>query len=105
MQNSKITPKAAFVGFGEVNTPPEFIAPRCKVAADELAKRGITVMQAPIVNDDPVGNLAAAATAALSKMDFDVLVLCVAGWIPTWAVIRTIEPFKHKPMLLFYWLF
>ncbi|MBO4513564.1 MAG: hypothetical protein J5746_12440 [Victivallales bacterium] len=100
MQNSKITPKAAFVGFGEVNTPPEFIAPRCKVAAEELAKRGITVMQAPIVNDDPAGNLAAAATAALSKMDFDVLVLCVAGWIPTWAVIRTIEPFKHKPMLL-----
>ena len=100
MQNDKTAPRAAFVGFGEVNTPPEYIAPRCKAAAKELAKRGISVIQAPVVNDDPAGNMAAAACAELKKMDFDVLVLCVAGWIPTWAVIRTIEPFKHKPMLL-----
>ncbi|MDD5706839.1 MAG: hypothetical protein PHR35_13025, partial [Kiritimatiellae bacterium] len=29
-----------------------------------------------------------------------VLVLCVAGWIPSWAVLSVIEPFQHKPMIL-----
>lgn len=96
----KLTPNAALIGFGEVNTPPEFIGPRCKVAADELRKRGINVIETPIVNDDPAGNLAKAAVASLQGKDFDVLVLCVAGWIPTWAVVKAIEPFKHKPMLL-----
>jgi len=33
-------------------------------------------------------------------MDFDFLIVCVAGWIPSWAILRVIEPFKHKPMLL-----
>ncbi len=100
MMESKLTPRAAFAGFGEVNTPPEFIGPRCKAAADELRKLGITVFEAPIVNDDPAGKMAAAASDAMKAMDFDVLVLCVAGWIPTWAVVKTIEAFKHKPMLL-----
>ena len=28
------------------------------------------------------------------------MIICVAGWIPSWAVVRVIEPFKHKPMIL-----
>lgn len=95
------TSKAAFIGFGEVNTPTEFIKDRCANAANELRKRGIDVFETPIVNDDPAGAMAAAAAASLAGKDFDALVLCVAGWIPTWAVIRAIEPFKNKPMLLF----
>ena len=33
--------RAGFVGFGEVNTPREFIDNRCRIAADELKKRGL----------------------------------------------------------------
>ena len=97
----KSCPKIAFIGFGEVNTPPEFIHQRCAEAAEELRKRGLDVFEAPVVNDDPAGALSDAALASLQGREFDALVVCVAGWIPTWAVIRTIEPFKHKPMLLF----
>lgn len=32
--------------------------------------------------------------------EFDLLVVCVAGWIPSWAVFAVIEPFRHKPMVL-----
>ena len=92
--------KAGFVGFGEVNTPPEFIVTRCRTAADELKKRGVELLETPPVSDDPEGKNAARAVRDLSAGDFDALVVCVAGWIPTWAVIKTIEPFKHKPMLL-----
>ena len=33
--------RAGFVGFGEVNTPREFIVDRCRRAAEELRSRGI----------------------------------------------------------------
>ena len=36
--------RAGFVGFGEVNTPREFIDGRCRTAADELKKRGVELV-------------------------------------------------------------
>lgn len=92
--------RAGFVGFGEVNTPREFIDGRCKTAADELRKRGVELVETAPVSDDPAGSQAQRAVEELSKGDFDSLVVCIAGWIPTWAVIKVIEPFKHKPILL-----
>ncbi len=93
--------RAGFVGFGEVNTPREFIDGRVAEAAAELEKRGITLVKTAPVSDDPAGKQAARAVKELSAGgDFDALVVCIAGWIPTWAVIKVIEPFKHKPMLL-----
>ncbi|MBO7147187.1 MAG: hypothetical protein J6W81_05520 [Lentisphaeria bacterium] len=92
--------RAGFVGFGEVNTPREFIDNRCRIAADELKKRGVELFETAPVSDDPAGEQAQRAVEELSKGDFDALVVCIAGWIPTWAVIKVIEPFKHKPMLL-----
>lgn len=92
--------RAGFVGFGEVNTPREFIGDRCKTAADELRKRGVELIETAPVSDDPEGKQAQRAVEELSKGDFDSLVVCIAGWIPTWAVIKVIEPFKHKPILL-----
>ena len=32
--------------------------------------------------------------------EFDFIVVCIAGWIPSWAVIKTVHQFSHKPMLL-----
>ena len=92
--------RAGFVGFGEVNTPREFIAGRCREAAEELRKRGINLVETNPVSDDPAGANAARAVHELGAGDFDALVLCVAGWIPSWAVVKVAEPFRHKPILL-----
>ncbi len=100
MNGKEFKVRAGFVGFGEVNTPREFIDGRCRTAADELKKRGVELFETAPVSDDPQGLQAARAVEELSKGDFDALVVCVAGWIPTWAVMKVIEPFKHKPMLL-----
>ena len=100
MEMKKLNIRAGFVGFGEVNTPREFIDNRCQAAMEELQKRGVEIFATAPVSDDPAGEQAARAVKELSQYDFDALVVCIAGWIPTWAVIKVIEPFKHKPMVL-----
>ncbi|NLW87108.1 MAG: hypothetical protein GXY38_09570 [Planctomycetes bacterium] len=92
--------KAAFVAFAEVNTPREFIDSRSAGAAKLLEEAGIDLLLAPIVTDDSEGSAAAKALEVLAGKDFDVLILCIAGWIPSWAVLKVIEPFKHIPMVL-----
>ncbi len=92
--------RAGFVGFGEVNTPREFIDPRCSEAARWLLKHGVELTIADPVSDDPAGEQAARAAAQLAAEEWDVLVVCIAGWIPAWAVLRTIQQFRHKPMVL-----
>ncbi|HCE42938.1 MAG TPA: hypothetical protein DET40_05275 [Lentisphaeria bacterium] len=92
--------KAGFVGFGEVNTPREFIVGRCAAAIKLLAKEGLELFVAAPVCDDPDGKEAARAARELAQNDFDLLIVCVAGWIPSWAVFSVIEHFKHKPMIL-----
>jgi L-fucose isomerase-like protein len=93
--------KAGFVGFGEVNTPREFIDKRCAEAGRLLAQQGVELVQTAPVSDDPQGVEAARAVRELKAGgEFDLLIICVAGWIPSWAVFAVIEPFKHKPILL-----
>lgn len=98
MMNQKIT--AGFVGFGEVNTPREIINKKCREAVALVKSLGINVRTTGPVADDPAGSQADRAITELKSEDFDFLIVCVAGWIPSWAVLRVIEPFKHKPMLL-----
>ncbi len=92
--------RVGFVGFGEINTPEEFIDGRCADAANMLVEKGLELIVASPVCDDPQGREAERARTELGKEDFDLLVICVAGWIPSWAVFSVIEPFKHKPMVL-----
>ncbi|NLE29611.1 MAG: hypothetical protein GX629_08090 [Phycisphaerae bacterium] len=92
--------RAGFVGFGEVNTPREFITKRCDAAAKLLEEAGLELSVASPVCDDAQGREAARAVVELSGKDFDVLIICIAGWIPSWAVLSVIEPFKNKPMIL-----
>ncbi|HNS48818.1 MAG TPA: hypothetical protein PKM61_04750 [bacterium] len=94
----KIT--AGFVGFGEINTPRELVERKCGQAADYLASLGLTVKVVAPVADDPDGKQADRAAGELKRETFDLLVVCLAGWIPSWAVIRSIEAFKDKPVLL-----
>jgi L-fucose isomerase-like protein len=92
--------RAAFVGFGEVNTPRELIERKCGAARAALQAVGIDPVWTAPVSDDPLGKDVARARAELGQADFDVLIVCLAGWIPSHAVVDTISPFGHKPMAL-----
>ncbi len=93
--------RAGFVGFGEVNTPREIVERKCAAAARLLRKHGVELVAAAPVSDDPAGADAERACRELAAGgDFDLLVLCVAGWIPSHAVIAVADRFAHKPMLL-----
>ncbi|TSA29462.1 MAG: hypothetical protein D4R65_15145 [Verrucomicrobiaceae bacterium] len=89
-----------FVGFGEVNTPREIIERKCGSARAVLAGLGVNLLVTPPVSDDPAGNDVRRAIADLSAKRMDVLVVCIAGWIPSHAVISVISEFKHLPMVL-----
>jgi len=92
--------KAAFVGFGEVNTPIEIITDKCKTAAANLEKEGLSLKAVYPITDDYEEKDIKKAIDALSGEDFDALVVCIAGWIPTHAVVKVTEHFRHKPMVL-----
>ena len=92
--------KVAFVGFGEVNTPKELIVRKCAAAQEALQEEGLDLVSVFPVTDDYEEKDVKGAIATLKSEEFDVLVLCVAGWIPTHAVVKVAEPFRHKPMVL-----
>lgn len=93
-------PIAAFVGFGEINTPRKFIDGRVAEARTLLTDDGIDVISTGPVSDDPPGNDIQRAIGELKGKDVDLLILCVAGWIPTHAIISVAMEFRHKPMIL-----
>ena len=92
--------KIAFAGFGEVNTPVEIIERKCKAALDSIMVSGATVYPCFPITDDYEEKDVNKAISYFKDKDFDALVLCVAGWIPTHAVIKVAEQFRHKPMVL-----
>ncbi|HRU04304.1 MAG TPA: hypothetical protein P5137_00855 [Candidatus Brocadiia bacterium] len=92
--------RAGFVGFGEVNTPRELIVRRCDEARRLLEAQGLELVHTAPVSDDPAGAGVARARKELAAGGFDLLIACVAGWIPSHAVINVLEPFKHLPILL-----
>ena len=93
--------RAGFVGFGEVNTPREVIERKCAAARQRLAGLDIELAGTDPVSDDPEGRQADRAVRELKAGgDFDLLVVCVAGWIPSWAVLRVTDEFRHLPILL-----
>jgi len=92
--------KAAFVGFGEVNTPAEIILKKCKDAEASLIREGLDLISVYPVTDDYEEKDVKKAIAALENQSFDVLIVCIAGWIPTHAVVKVTEHFRHKPMVL-----
>ncbi|MEI6875364.1 MAG: hypothetical protein WCL50_09580, partial [Spirochaetota bacterium] len=91
---------AGFVCFGEVNTPKAVIVRKAEEAKRLLGGIGIDLVTTDPVSDDPEGRDVARAVRELGQGDFDLLILCVAGWIPSHAVISVLTPFRHKPLLL-----
>ena len=94
--------RIGFAGFGEVNTPKDIIVRKCAAALAALqAEDGVEIgAQVFPITDDYPGHDVTAAVNELKKGDFDALVLCIAGWIPTHAVITVAEQFKHLPVVL-----
>lgn len=95
-----VRPKAAFVGFGEVNTPKEIIQQKCDQAVAWLSSAGLDVNSTAPVCDDPQGETAQRAISELSAGKFDLMIACVAGWIPSHTVIRVVSEFRHLPIVL-----
>lgn len=92
--------QAGFVGFGEVNTPRDLINQKVGRAREELERLGLKLVTTDPVSDDPAGLDEARAREELALRDFDLLIVCLAGWIPSHTVIDVISPFAHKPMVL-----
>ena len=92
--------KAAFVGFGEVNSPKQQIDSKCRKALEEVKSLGIEVVTTDTVTDDPKGNNEKRAIIDLKESDFDFLIICIAGWIPSHSIITIASEFKFKPMIL-----
>ncbi len=92
--------KAAFVGFGEINSPQQLIKDKCLTAREEVESLGIEILTTDHVTDDPKGHDVKRAIEDLKKDEFDVLIICIAGWIPSHAVISITNEFKTKPMIL-----
>ncbi len=90
-----------FVCFGEVNTPIE----RLTIKHDDALKTlfvldNTKITDAGLVVDDPSYKTADLAVQILQKETLDCIILCVAGWVPTHAVIRVADHFRHMPVLL-----
>ncbi len=92
--------KVAFVGFGEVNTPKEIIVNKCEKAAKSLEQAGLDLISVYPITDDYEEKDIQKAVKALENKSFDMLVVCIAGWIPTHAVVKVTEYFKDSPMVL-----
>ena len=92
--------KVAFVGFGEVNTPIDIIIRKCEKAAAELEAEGLELVKTYPITDDYEEKDIKRAVAALEGEKFDSLVVCIAGWIPTHAVVKVTEHFRNVPMVL-----
>ena len=92
--------KVAFVGFGEVNTPIDIIVRKCSAAAEGLEKEGLELVKVFPVTDDYEEKDIKKALAALKGEEFDALVVCIAGWIPTHAVVKITEYYRDIPMVL-----
>jgi L-fucose isomerase-like protein len=92
--------RAAFVCFGEVNTPKEIIVAKFRTARQWLEEAGLELLATDPVSDDPEGKDVRRAVQGFSGQEFDLVVACLAGWIPSHAVVEVLDPFRHKPLLL-----
>jgi len=91
---------AGFVGFGEVNTPREIIEKKCSAAVTLLEQNNFNLTVTAPVSDDPGGKEADRAVSELKGKEYDFLIVCIAGWIPSHAVLKVTQEFSHIPILL-----
>lgn len=92
--------KIGFVCFGEVNTPFERLEIKHDYALKTLSRLDVDIKDGGIVVDDKEYKTADAAIEKLHGYDMDCLIICVAGWVPSHAVIHVTDVYRSIPMLL-----
>lgn len=92
--------KIGFICFGEVNTPFEQIERKHDGAINELEGLDAEIVDAGIVVDDSEYKTADRAIEILKGTEISSLVICLAGWIPSHAVVRVTDAFRYIPMVL-----
>ncbi len=92
--------KIAFAGFGEVNTPIEVIERKCKAAVESLQGENVEIYPFYPIRDDYEEKYVNEAVEYFTGKEFDAMVVCIAGWIPTHAVVKVIDKFRHVPTVL-----
>ncbi len=92
--------QVGFVCFGEINTPFERLQLKHDEALKALSEKVEGLIDAGVVIDDPEYKYADSALEKLAGKDFYCLVVAVAGWVPTHAVIKVLDHYRHLPMVL-----
>lgn len=92
--------KIGFVCFGEVNTPFERLEIKHDYALKTLSRLDVDIKDGGIVVDDKEYKTAEMAIEKLHGYDMDCLIICVAGWVPSHAVIHVTDVYRSFPMLL-----
>ncbi len=92
--------KIGFVGFGEINLQKSIVDKKCADALLVIQSISNKIVSTAPVADDEEYIECNRAIKELKAAEFDLLIVCIAGWIPAHAVIKVIDNFKHKPMLL-----
>ena len=92
--------QVGFFCLGEINTPVERLNRKHDEAVAALSQLGYDLLDGGLVIDDPAYRTADAAVEKLKGFDMACLIVCVAGWVPTHAVVRVTDHFRHVPMLL-----
>jgi L-fucose isomerase-like protein len=96
----KNRPKVGYICFGEVNTPIERIRIMDDKAKKSLSVLDVEIVDAGIVIDDPDYKTANRAIEKLQGEIISSIIVCVAGWVPTHAVIKVTDNFRNLPVLL-----
>ena len=65
-----------------------------------MEAEGLELVSVYPVADDYEEEQVKWAVSELAKDEFDALVVCIAGWIPTHAVLKVTEHYRHLPMVL-----
>ena len=95
-----VSSKVGFVCFGEVNSPKQSIHDQYIKALAQIKALGFEVVTTEPVTDDSHNADVERAIVDLKSQDFDLLIVCLTGWIPSHTVISVTTAFKHHPMIL-----
>lgn len=90
----------AFIGFGEINSPRELIERKCSRAHAAISSLGVDSHFIGPVADDPDGHQVDCALKRLAELRPDAIILCIAGWVPSHAVMNVIADYRHVPLVL-----